>query len=218
MALHHLELLDRELPGRQEDVVGDADLADVVEAGRAPQEVHVPLGNTQLLGEERRHASDAERVLARVVVSVFGGQRQALERLDVGVLELFGSFLHPILERPLLRFQLQVKEADVEHVRDPEKHLVDVQRLREEVSCASGERTTTGVRRRVGGKDENREIRILRDRRAKHLHHAETIEVRHQKIEQDEIGLERWQEFFHSPRVGCRHDVLVAAQAEDTFE
>ena len=80
--LHDLVLALRERAGLAEDVVGDTDLADVVEATGAVDHRASPLVETELGGEERGVAGDILGMTARVVVLRIDRDDQPLEDVE----------------------------------------------------------------------------------------------------------------------------------------
>ena len=68
MSLHDLKFLDGQASRREKDVVGDPDLSDVVQSGRARQELHLLRRVAELLCKERGHLSHPAGVLARIVI------------------------------------------------------------------------------------------------------------------------------------------------------
>jgi hypothetical protein len=93
-----LELLVGEPAALEQERVGDADLAEVVQRGGAADEVALAGGQVELGGDEPGQPADPAGVLTRVVVAQLGGLRQAVEDLELGALDLCGALVHPALE------------------------------------------------------------------------------------------------------------------------
>ena len=82
VGLDDLELLRRELARLEQDRVGNPDLADVVQGGRALDHLDQLLVQAQHSREQVRGVRDALGVPVGVVVAVLAHQRQALEVLS----------------------------------------------------------------------------------------------------------------------------------------
>ena len=77
-----------ELARLQQDAVGDADLADVVESRGGTHDEDQLLVQTQLPREQLRCARDTLGVLVGVVVAILAHQRETSEALESRRLEL----------------------------------------------------------------------------------------------------------------------------------
>ena len=82
MFLHDLELVRGELVGLQQDAVGNADLAHVVQRGRMRDQFHGLFVQAQFPGDDFGVASHADHVPARLVVAVFRGPGQAMDQFQ----------------------------------------------------------------------------------------------------------------------------------------
>ena len=80
--------LGRERAGLQEDAVGDAHLADVVEQGPTADVFELLLDDAQLVGQEQGQAGDALAVARGLLVAQLQGTRPALDGGVVGVAEV----------------------------------------------------------------------------------------------------------------------------------
>ena len=89
--LHGREFVGGVLAGLQQQVVGDADLADVVQPGRLSDQRGLGRLEPEREREQLARAADPLGVLARRVVAVLGGEREPVEDLELGVLELEGA-------------------------------------------------------------------------------------------------------------------------------
>ena len=86
--LHDVELFGGQRARLQQDRVGHGHLADVVQAAGQPELRGPVVGLAQLVGDLGRHVADADGVLAGVGVAELGQHRQALERLELVLLEI----------------------------------------------------------------------------------------------------------------------------------
>ena len=96
VVLHFLELRGSQLSGFHQDRIGDAQLADVVHGRGVTDAFHLGVGKPQPLGQDGRVAAHAMDVHGRVVVLVFGRDRQAEDGIQVGVLQFLGE--HGVLD------------------------------------------------------------------------------------------------------------------------
>ena len=103
--LHHLPLGGGQLARLEEDLVGDADLADVVQRRGAPEQRGLVLAEAEAAGDQRGGPANALGVLVGGVVAVLGGDGEPLERLEAGFLERLGPLPHGPLEDVTLVLQ-----------------------------------------------------------------------------------------------------------------
>ncbi len=195
-----LELLDRELPQLQEDGVGDADLADVVQRGRAPDEQDLPVAQPEMPRQEGRHLPDALGVLPRLVVAELRRAGEPLDDLVLRRLEVARALPHLRLEDLVLALHLEVQEARLEQRADPQHHLVGVERLGDEVFRPAQERLLPRLRRQVARHHQHREEGALGNL-AQAVEHLEAVHVRHVEVEQDQVGARVDVELHHLARV-----------------
>ena len=84
--------------GFVQDLIGNCNLADVMQTGGLPQEFNIAWFPTEPRGELGAQVADALGVFARVGIAEFGSNRQALDHLDVRGLQFVGARLHQRLE------------------------------------------------------------------------------------------------------------------------
>ena len=106
---HDLDFVVVQLPGLEQHVVADADLADVVHGRGVEQEVHVLLVHAHRLAEQAAVVGDADDVHARLVVAELAGAAQALDDLQPGVAQLRRALAHHPLQLAILVVQRQVR-------------------------------------------------------------------------------------------------------------
>lgn len=75
MGADHRHLVVGQAAGLEQDVVGNGDLADVVQRGGEIDVAAEPGGEAELLGDDPAVAGDPQRVLAGIVVAVFDRER-----------------------------------------------------------------------------------------------------------------------------------------------
>lgn len=88
MLLHHLELRRREGAGLEQDGIGHADLPDVVERGRLPDQLHLPLGQAHRFGDEACHLTHAPGVPAGLAATELRRVGEPLEGFELCSLEI----------------------------------------------------------------------------------------------------------------------------------
>ena len=81
MALHDLELALIEASWLQQDGVGNADLANVVHGTGHMDKICLFLGNSHLAAQSSSEGTDAQHVVARLVVALVSSQRELGYRL-----------------------------------------------------------------------------------------------------------------------------------------
>ena len=111
-------------------------------------------------GEVRGDRGHALGVAAGVVVAEFGRDRQPLQRVEVGVLQLGGPLPDPPLQHHVLGRDLAVKVLGLQQVADPKQDLVHFERLGHEVLRALGERPAAGLLGRVAGEHQDRQVAV----------------------------------------------------------
>ena len=117
MRLDDVELLATQRAGLEQDRIGDADLADVVQECRLTDQLHRLPVEAELEGDAGSHVRDPVRVGLRVVVAILGGERESRQRLVVGIRELprrpfqlERALVHRLLE-PLLVLHARAPRA-----------------------------------------------------------------------------------------------------------
>src|SRR5690606_21641480 len=130
---HDRGFLGRELAWLEEDVVRDADFAEIVQRRGAADRLDRRFVEAERPRESRGVDADALRVPTRAVVAVLGRPGQAVEDLDPGLVELGRALPDRVLESLVLLEEPTVHEARLEEVADPEQDLRRVERLRKEI-------------------------------------------------------------------------------------
>jgi hypothetical protein len=198
-----------ELAWGEEDRVGDADLPYVVERCGSFDWLEHAARHPHRSSDEECGPADPPCVLARVIVPELGGQGEPLEGLDLRLLELVGSDLHPLFQRLVLNPELLVQEPNLEHVPDPEQDLVEVEWLGQEVLRPGCQGPSPCLGGRVCGEDEDGQVRVPRGQRLQQLHHFESVHVRHQQIEEDQVRLAFGDQTGDLARLRGARDVAV---------
>ena len=205
-------------PRLQQQVVGDADLADVVQPRGVADQRRLRRLEPQLEREQLARAADAVGVLARGVVAVLARERQPVEHLELGVLELGRPLLRRARagDRCALQFDPQV--ARLQQVADAQQHLGDVDRLGQEIACAERERAALGVRRDVGREHEHRHPVRLVGQEGDVLEDLGAVAARHVPVEQQQVGRILAAAADDRERVGQDLDGAIARALEDRLQ
>ena len=95
---HLLAVGVRQRAGLQEDRVGDADLAHVVQQAGVAQRLGLGRRHAQLEADALAHAADALQVHARLLVARLGRVGQAMDDLQLRLAQLGGALAHRLLE------------------------------------------------------------------------------------------------------------------------
>ena len=98
VAAHELAVLGRERAGLQQDRVGHADLAHVVQQARVAQRLGLGRGHPQRQPEALAHPADALEVHAGLLVARLGGVRKAMDDLELRLAQLDRALAHGLLE------------------------------------------------------------------------------------------------------------------------
>jgi hypothetical protein len=199
--------------GLEPDGVRDADLADVVQRGGEAQVLDGVVREAELAGEQGGGAADALGVLLRVVVAVLGGEREALERLLAGVLEVGGAGADPALEVVVAVLERALQAARLEEVADAQEDLHAVERLRDEVLGAQAERAAARGGRAVGGQDEGGHAGG-----DDALQGGEAVDARKLEVEDHEVGVVAVEDGVQLLGRRGGVDRLVAGRAEHAPE
>ncbi len=197
VGLDEAELVGRELAELQQDRIRDADLPDVVQGGRAADELHLGLRQAELFGEQGGHLAHPVRMLAGVVVAELGRPREPLDDLGLRRLQLARALAHLGLEQLVVVLDLQVQEPRFEQRADPQQHLVGVKRLADEVLCPPRQGFALGFLTEVARQHQNGQVGGLRDL-AQAVEQPQTVDMRHVEIEQDQV---RPEPDVHRPRL-----------------
>ena len=138
--------------------------------------------------DQLARAPDPVGVLARRVVAVLGRERQPVEHLELGVLELPRALRDALVQEVVVASQLDAEVAGLQEVAHAQQHLGHVDRLRQEVARAERQRAALGVRRDVGRQHEHRHpVRLLGEERDV-LEDLGAAAPRHVPVEQQQVG------------------------------
>ena len=110
----------------------------------------------ELEREQLARAADAVGVLAGRVVAVLGRQCEAVEHLELGVLELARALRDALVQEVVVALQLDAEVARLQEVAHAQQHLGHVDRLGQEVARAQRQRAALGVGRDIGSQHEHR--------------------------------------------------------------
>ena len=119
MLTHRFHLFLGERTFLKEDAVGHGDLAHVVQRRRPPDVLDLVGGKLESARERGGLATDALCMLARGIVAVLGGQRQALQDIETGFLELRRTSRYAVLQAFGVSLQLELQETGVQQGLPP---------------------------------------------------------------------------------------------------
>ena len=154
-------------------------------------QLHLVIRKTERDGHQRADAADPPGVLLRVVVAVLGREREALEHLQAGLVEIARPLGHLVLEVRVLLAQPILKLFDLKQVAHPQQQLDAIQRLGQEIAGAHRESTAPGLIRGISREHQEGHAAPVTGQRPKPVHELEPIHPRHVEIEQHQIGLKR---------------------------
>src|SRR5687768_18505036 len=120
MRAHQRRFLDRKRSGFQQNAVGDADLADVMERCSPANEIDGPIVHSECGCQCGCHLAYTLRMAACLVVPDLGGARKTIQNLHLRSLQLTRTLGDPQLEHCVRSEERRVgKECGSRWVRDP---------------------------------------------------------------------------------------------------
>ena len=186
---HHRHFAVGQLRRLEQQRVGNADLADVVQRRRAAHQPDVVSREAERRRQLRDDVADAFGMPAGVVVAVFGRHRQPLEHLDARFFELLRAAVHGFEQRAILLAHVLIEQPRLELIAHAQRQLG---RDRTAWSGSRARRATTRdgapSMRDVAGDHEHRQV-FGDDPRMQRLEHVEAVAVRHVQVEDDQIGV-----------------------------
>ena len=216
--LHRRELLGRVLAGLQQQVVGDADLADVVQPRRVADERRLGWIHAELEREQLARPADPVGVLPGRVVAVLGREREAVEHLELRVLELARALHYALVQEVVGALELDAQVARLQEVAHAQQHLGHVDRLGQEIACAERQRAAFRVGRDVGGEHEHRHPVGLLGEEDDVLEDLRTAASRHVPVQQHQVGRLLAAVPDDLQRVGHHLDPCVSRAREDRLQ
>ncbi len=221
MAPHDPPLVRRERAGLEEDRVGDADLADVVQQHAAAERVELRLG--QAVGAGQRDGVAVHAAGVGLGAHLASGQRRAegfqgglvrLPQLTQGGGQVAGRLGHAVLEQGLVLAPLHQELAALERPLRGEQDLIQIDRLEDEVARPLLEALDRGPHVGRTGEHDDRRVRVPGLDVQEEL---EPVHDRHLEVSDGQgraLGLE---EAGRLPPV-AGHAALVARGAEDRVQ
>mmetsp|Transcript_10422 Transcript_10422/g.42406 ORF Transcript_10422/g.42406 Transcript_10422/m.42406 type:complete len:382 (-) Transcript_10422:962-2107(-) len=185
--LHHLEFVRRELAGLEQDVVGDADLADVVQRRGMQQQVQFVVRQAEPAADELGVMGHAQDVGAGLGVTELRCPRQPQHGLQLAHAQRGGGPAH--LERQVGRVLQQAGAGprEREQVAGAGRELDAIDRLGQEVIGPAGQGAVAGVLVGVGRDHQHRQLVTARAG-AQPLHQLDAIQARHPVVQHDQVG------------------------------
>ena len=188
MLLHHREFFRREPSRLEQDVVRDAQLADVVHRCGHHQRIDEVARVAELARDERRVLRHALDVGAGLGITKLRCTRQAGDRLAFAVEDRRGGLAHFVGEDFRALAAGQMRFAQLEHVAHARLELAPVDRLGQEVAGAAIQRLVADIALMARGHHQDREV-VAVPARAQRADEGQAVHARHHVIDDDEIGL-----------------------------
>ena len=160
--LHQVVFVDGQLAGFEEDRVGNADFSDVVKLSRLLEHLEAVGRIADLPGDDGRITSNADDVISRVVVAMFGGSGEAQNQLLASRIQLPRTAIHLLLQPRRFAGRHVIVFLDYDGIADSRKQLVRVDRLLQKVARSQIESLFAG--RRVRSRCQNQHRYMLQHR------------------------------------------------------
>ncbi len=212
MRFHDREFLVVQLAGLEQDIVRDADLADIVHGGGHLDQAAAVLIQSHSLGDQAREFCHAQHMVAGVGIAIFASLRQPDKRLLLTFqypsrclgdrfLQLFGTVQY------FLVMQMQCEQVAAAYLA-----FVVVERLGQELRDPQIQCLVANLI--VGGYCDHDDGYMHQVREASYrLHDFQAGHLFHQVIDQDQVGLVQPQPFDGAQRRGKGLDKYILLQA-----
>jgi hypothetical protein len=128
-------------------------------------------------------------VLICQIIAIFSGQGKTLQRFKVRVLKITRAFSDFVLQYAVLPLKLCVKLPVLKQILDSQQDFDHAKGLHHKVRGAARERASFGFWRRIGRQHEDRKGLSRGDQRSQRVHDRKSIDVRHHKVEEQEVGV-----------------------------
>ena len=217
VGLHDPPFLRGELPRFQQDAVGDADLAHVVQGAGVQQQLATPGAQAGGQAQGLTALAHADDVHAGFVVAVFAGAAQAADNLELGAVQLIRPLAHLGLHDVALPAVLPIEDAHLEKVAHPGQHLAALERLGDEILGSQLQGLQAGRRVQVGAEHQHGQ-EIVADSIGQGFEDLEAVHLRHADVEKHDVESPPLVELDNLFWIGCGVDVPVSPLAENPFE
>jgi hypothetical protein len=137
--------------GFEQDLVGSANFAEVVEGRGQTYHFDLVLRESQLGGDERGKPPDPPSVAAGGVIAVFAREGEAFDYLPLRGFEFRGTFGDALFKQLVVIVKEPVEMASVQVVTDTECYFSEVEGFGKEVGGSGCESIALGLGRGVGG-------------------------------------------------------------------
>ena len=195
MRLHGLDLVGGELAGLEQDAVGNADFADVVQGARVKDRLDERLVDlvaegsirAELDGESLAVTLDPDDVIAGVVVADLAELGHREDGGHLRIRDLADLPEDPVVEGAVDLLDLALQAPDLEVRLDACLHLVELERLGHVVDAPDREALHLVDGFGVGADEEDWDVgqsRVGLERGA----HLVSAHLRHVDVEQDDLG------------------------------
>ena len=117
-------------------------------------------------------------------------QERAHRRELLALDEFLSALAHLGLEPLVVRPELEVKKAGLEKVLNAQEHFRRVEGLGEEVLRTRGQGSSPGLPGYVGREGEHRKEGSVGDEGLQRLHDPKAVGLRHEDVQENQVGLE----------------------------
>jgi hypothetical protein len=187
VAAHHLPFGVVQLGGLEQDLVRDADLADVVQRRGELDGLHLLAVQADGGGDEARVARHADQVVAGLLVAELARAGEAQQRLLLALPHFARRILDHVLEQAAPVLERELLAAQGEQVAAARQAFARVHRLGEEIGDAGVERGVAHLAVVVHRDHDDRHVLVARQS-AQALHELDAVHVGHHVIDQHQVG------------------------------
>ena len=187
VAPHHLPLGVVELALLQQDMVGDADLADVVQRRGELDGLRLVVFEAERPGDQARVARHADQVIAGLLIAELARPRKPQQRFLFPLAHVLGRVLDHVLEQAPPVLERELLAAQRQQVPAARQAFARVDRLGQEVGDPGIERRVTHLAVVVHRHHHDRHV-LVAGERAQALHELDAVHVRHHVIDEHQVG------------------------------
>src|SRR6185436_862674 len=153
-------------------------------------QLHEAIACAERFRNERGLSSHAMRMSSRIIVAYLRSFGQAFDNFDLRSVEVLCSGPDEGLECAVVLLERTVKHPCLQKVSNAQEYFTGIERLCDEILGAEGKRASFRFRRRVAGQHQDRDVTRPHHAGSELLQNGKAIQVRHVKIEQNQIRLE----------------------------
>ena len=174
------------------------------------------VGETDDVGDHHGDVHIAVRRDVRARLQPRGdGIGRHVEREPLRPLSLGHHLIEQLLQLFVLAVDLDVQQANLEHVVDARQHLGDIERFADEVFRTGFERAELVIR--LGRDHQDRKVSIFLDV-LQSFHHLEAVHAGHLEIEHNQVVAILLVQRMHRVRIEGRRDRLIPGAGQHALE